>query len=65
MQRKLEQDLALAQQQRDGYERSLMAQRDELASLRVAIKERDSVRIANPEVGPRFNAFQHARPAMS
>lgn len=52
-QRKLEADLGQAVQQRDVYERSLMGQREELASLRGAAKERDSTfRIANPEVAP-------------
>jgi hypothetical protein len=51
LQRKLEADLGQAVQQRDVYERSLMGQRDELASLRAAAKQRDSTfRIANPEV---------------
>lgn len=52
MQMKLETDLVLSQQQRDGFERTLRSHQDELRSLRSAAKEQQSaVRIANPEVG--------------
>ena len=53
LQRKLEERLAHAVQQRDAFETSLRARGEELASLRAAAKERDSTfRIANPEVRP-------------
>lgn len=48
---RLETELMLSQQQRDGFEHTLRSHQDELRSLRSAVKQQESaVRIANPEV---------------
>lgn len=55
LQRKLEERLTMAVQQRDAVENSLRARGEALVSLRAAAQEQDSTfRISNPEVRPGF-----------